>query len=105
MATTAINPAPETRAPDGEPPIGPAPVRLTRLRAGDRGRLHATRLDGEDREMLHALGLAERSSFRVCKAGNPWILQVRGTRVGMSNAVARRLMVIPDRVAADRVAS
>ena len=83
--------------PSTEPVNGSAPVRLTRLRAGDRGRLHATRLAGDDREMLRALGLAERSHFRVCKAGDPWILQIRGTRVGMSSAVASRLMVIPDR--------
>ena len=50
-----------------------------------------------DQEMLRALGLAERSRFRVCKAGDPWILQVRGTRVGISDAVARRIMVIRER--------
>ena len=79
------------------PVNGRAPVRLTRLRAGDHGRLVASRLAGGDGEMLRALGLAERSRFRVCKAGDPWILQVRGTRVGMSNAVADCLLVIPDR--------
>ena len=71
-----------------------SPVRLTRLLAGERGRLHATRLLDGDREMLRALGLAESSSFRVCKAGDPWILKVRGTRVGISDAVARRILVI-----------
>ncbi len=74
-----------------------SPVRLTELRTGDVGRLHATRLVVEDREMLCALGLAERSRFRVCKAGDPWILQVRSTRVGISDAVARRILVIRDR--------
>lgn len=74
----------------------PVAVSLTQLRAGDRGRLHATRLVVDDREMLHALGLGERSLFRVCKAGDPWILQVRGTRIGISSEVARRILVIPD---------
>ncbi len=74
-----------------------SPVRLTRLGAGERGRLHATRLVDGDREMLRALGLAERSPFRVCKAGDPWILKVRGTRVGISDAVARRILVIRER--------
>ncbi len=72
------------------------PVRLTHLRAGDRGRLHGTRLVVEDLEMLRALGLAERSRFRVCKAGDPWILQVRATRVGISDAVASRILVTPE---------
>ena len=81
-----------------EPAAGSlAPVRLTALHAGDRGRLHDTRLLVEDLEMLRALGLAERCRFRVCKAGNPWILQVRGTRVGISDTVARRILVMPER--------
>ncbi|MCP3961507.1 MAG: ferrous iron transport protein A [bacterium] len=71
-------------------------VPLTSLRSGDRGRLHTTRLVVDDREVLHALGLAERCRFRVCKAGDPWILQVRGTRVGMSAIVAGRILVIPE---------
>ena len=83
----------ETIPGDGaEPPA----VQLTELSAGDRGELHATKLTPGDRELLHALGLAERSRFRVCKAGDPWILQVRNTRVGMSDAVARRILVIPE---------
>ncbi len=86
-----------------EPQVGSvAPVRLTRLRAGDHGRLHGTRLVVEDWEMLRALGLAEDSRFRVCKAGDPWILQVRGTRVGISDAVAKRILVIRDRSAGRR---
>lgn len=84
----------ETPLDDTEP--APAAVPLTQMRAGDRGRLYATRLVVNDREMLHALGLAERSPFRVCKAGDPWILQVRSTRIGMSPEVAHRILVIPD---------
>ncbi len=85
-----------------EPQAKALPVRLTRLSAGDHGRLHATRLAVEDREMLRALGLAEQSRFRVCKAGDPWILQVRSTRVGISDAVAHRILVIRDRKAGRR---
>ena len=99
--STAVN----TRHHDTDPAElqgAAAPVRLTRLRAGDHGRLHATRLVVEDREMLRALGLAEHSRFRVCKAGDPWILQVRSTRVGLSDAVAHRILVIRDRSAGRR---
>ena len=81
-----------------EPAVGPSsPVRLTTLEIGDRGRLHAALLVADDQEMLRALGLAERRRFRVCKAGDPWILQVHGTRVGISDAVARRIMVVRER--------
>lgn len=87
---------------DAEPQAPSVPVRLTRLRAGDHGRLHATRLVVEDREMLRALGLAESSRFRVCKAGDPWILQVGSTRVGISDVVAHRILVIRDQRAGRR---
>jgi Fe2+ transport system protein FeoA len=70
------------------------PVPLTELAVGERARLHAADLVGHDREMLFALGLATSIRFRLCKAGNPWIVQIRGTRVGLSEAVAHRLLVI-----------
>ncbi len=99
---TALN-ARFSEPESSEPATGPRPpVCLTELGAGDHGRLHATRLVVEDREMLRALGLAEHSRFRVCKAGDPWILQVRSTRVGISDAVARRILVIRDRSAGRR---
>ena len=92
MSTTLSTPARDA----GSTPEPVLPVSLTQLRAGDRGRLHATRLEVDDREMLRALGLAEHSRFQVCKAGDPWILLVRSTRVGMSDAVAERILVIPE---------
>lgn len=73
-----------------------ATIPLTELRAGDQGRLHAVHLVTEDRELLHALGLAGARRFRVCKAGDPWILQVQGTRVGIADAVAEQILVIPE---------
>ncbi len=79
-----------------DPAAGSPPVRLTELGVGDRGRLHATVLVVDDQEILHALGLAERSRFQVRKAGDPWILQVRATRIGMSPAIAAKIMVIPE---------
>lgn len=72
------------------------PVDLTQLRAGEFGRLHASRLESSDSEVLTALGLATRSRFRVSKAGDPCILEVRSTRIGLSAAVARSLLVIRD---------
>ena len=73
-------------------------LRLTDLRVGDHGRFHAADLAGQDREILLALGLAEQCLFRLCKAGDPWIVQVKGTRVGLSDAVARQILVVPETV-------
>jgi hypothetical protein len=74
-------------------------VRLTQLTAGAFARLHATELDTEDCALLRALGLTDQCLLRVCKAGEPCIVQVRATRIGLSKEVARGLFVIPEAAA------
>ena len=69
---------------------------LTDLRPGESCRLEAADLAESDRRLLDALGLASRSRLRLCKAGDPWIVQVRGTRIGLAESVARRLHVVVD---------
>ena len=71
-------------------------VPLTSMRPGERGRLHRTVPEGRDRQVLDALGLVLDSSIRLAKAGNPWIVQVRSTRIGLADAVAQHLRVIPE---------
>ena len=72
------------------------PIALTTLTAGQTARLHEARLDPQSAGLLRALGLSEAETFRVCKAGEPCILQVDGTRIGVSRSVALHLYVIPD---------
>ncbi len=72
------------------------PVRLTNLAVGHRARLHASDLPHQDSALLSALGLAAGSRFRVCRAGDPWIVEVRATRIGLADAVARQLLVLPE---------
>lgn len=81
--------------PSAEPatPAATSCVPLTSLLAGQRGALHTCELQDGDRELLRALGLADHASFRLCKAGNPWIVQVQGTRIGIADAVARKILV------------
>jgi Fe2+ transport system protein FeoA len=74
----------------------PAPVQLTSLTAGSVGRLHDTDLDDDTRSLLRSLGLTDASRLRVCKSGEPFIIQVRATRIGVSSAVARGIFVIPE---------
>jgi len=74
------------------------PVALTALRAGRTCRLHEARLDDEAVGLLRALGLSDREAFRLCKAGEPCILQVGGTRIGLSRKVASCIFVIPEPV-------
>jgi Fe2+ transport system protein FeoA len=71
-------------------------VDLTRLRSGDRARFHGTLLDRADLALLEALGLTEASELRVCQVGDPCILQVRATRIGIAETVAKAILVRPE---------
>ena len=68
-------------------------VPLSVLREGDRGRLHATNLCCEDCELLNAMGLTDQCEIRVCQRGEPCIVQVHSTRLGLSAALARNILV------------
>jgi Fe2+ transport system protein FeoA len=72
-----------------------AAVRLSDLRAGTLARFHEARLDPEAVSLLRALGLTVACQLKLCKAGDPFIVQVRTTRIGLSKAVARGIYVIP----------
>jgi Fe2+ transport system protein FeoA len=72
------------------------PVPLTTLEAGTSARLHATRLDDDTRSLLRSLGLTDASHVRVCKCGDPFIIQVRTTRIGLSSSVAGNIYVVLD---------
>lgn len=72
------------------------PVPLTTLKAGASARLHETRLDEQTRSLLRSLGLTDAASLRVCKCGEPYIIQVRTTRIGVSSDVASRIFVVSD---------
>jgi Fe2+ transport system protein FeoA len=72
------------------------PVALSALPVGGTARLHEARLDATAVGLLRALGLSERRQFRLCKTGEPCIIQVGSTRIGVSKDVAERILVVPD---------
>lgn len=74
--------------------FNPQPVPLSRLRDGDRAWLHATtNLRCEDCDLLNAMGLTDQCEIRVCQSGEPCIVQVNATRLGLSASVARNILV------------
>ncbi len=73
----------------------PSLVPLTSLALGARGSLRLAELESSDSALLAALGLSLGSRFRVCKRGEPWILQVRSTRIGLAQRIASHLLVEP----------
>jgi Fe2+ transport system protein FeoA len=69
------------------------PLPLTSLAAGAHARLIAADLAPGELEYLAALGLCQGCRLRVCRAGDPWIVEVRDTRIGLAESVARQLLV------------
>ncbi len=84
-----------TLAPQSSKPAG-TPVSLTQLQAGAVARLHEAQLAHEDCALLRALGMTDQCLLRVCKAGEPCIVQVKTTRIGLSRELARGIFVIPE---------
>lgn len=74
----------------------PTPIQLTSLSPGTAARFHASDLEAQDTALLEALGMTRSCRFRLCQAGDPWIVQVRETRIGLASAVASRILVIPE---------
>lgn len=72
-----------------------SPVPLCDLAIGQTARLHRAELDHSVAGFLRALGLTASSELRLCKAGEPCIIQVRSTRIGLSPSVACRIFVLP----------
>lgn len=85
--------------PSQTPPKTPAPVRsaipLTSIPVGCQATLSEVR-DAASKPVLRSLGLTDDCVLRLCKVGDPCIVQVRSTRIGLSNTVARCLFVVPD---------
>jgi Fe2+ transport system protein FeoA len=75
------------------------PIPLSQLRAGTTARLHSAELAKDDCALLKALGLTDRCLLRVCKAGEPCIVEVKATRIGLSRSLARGVFVVPEALA------
>jgi hypothetical protein len=73
-----------------------AAVPLTDLSEGAMARFQGSGLEASDLALLQALGLGDNSRFKVCKTGDPWIVQVRETRIGLAAAVARHIQAVPE---------
>lgn len=70
-------------------------VPLSTLKPGDRARLHASGMRCESCDLLNAMGLVEDCEIRVCKVGEPCIVQVHETRLGIPARLAREILVRP----------
>jgi Fe2+ transport system protein FeoA len=71
------------------------PLRLADLDVGDVATVDRTEVEDTTGRFLRAIGLTRRARFRVCRRGEPCIIQVRSTRVGLALAIADRILVTP----------
>ena len=83
--------APQIPATSGS---GPA-VPLTCLCVDTVAQFRGTDLGADDTALLQALGMTGSCRFKVCKVGDPWIVQVRETRIGLAESVACRILATP----------
>jgi Fe2+ transport system protein FeoA len=74
----------------------PVPIRLCDLAPGRTARLHCADLAPQDCALLRALGLTDHCVLRICKIGEPCIVQVQATRIGLSRTVAEGIYVVPE---------
>ncbi len=84
LLAAAVDVQPDTATPLIQVPLGTS----CRVRQMD--------LESSDQALLAALGVTGRSLIRLCQVGNPCIVEVRGTRIGMARTVAERLWVEPE---------
>ena len=71
---------------------GPAAVPLLELTPGTTAVVREV-LDDHSHAVLRSLGLTDGSRLRVCRLGDPCIIQVRSTRIGLSRTVAQSIYV------------
>jgi len=62
------------------------------------GHFRVLRIDGQGPEVmrLKRLGLCEQQPFEVVSTGNPLIVSVAGTRLGISQSVTGQIAVEPE---------
>ena len=68
-------------------------IPLSELRELEEAIVHVADLDYEERNILAAMGLHEDALFRLCQQGQPCIIQVEATRLGLSQEITSRIMV------------
>lgn len=70
-------------------------IPLDRVEAGHCGLVHEVRAGETEIEQLQAMGVCAGRKVMLVKTGDPMILKVLGSRIGVSARLASRVMVLP----------
>lgn len=68
-------------------------VPLSELQEQEVGVIELTDLDFEECQALTAMGLHHDAEFHLCQQGQPCIVKVEATRLGLSSELTSRIMV------------
>lgn len=82
------------RASKTPPADGARVERLSELATGAVARLHRRELSEGEACLLAAMGLTEGCRLVVRSSGDPCIVEVRSTRIGLARTIAERLLVL-----------
>ncbi len=66
---------------------------LSHSPVGSHAVLHESRLDPEDHQLLEAMGLVGNCILRVLNQGNPCVVAVGDTRMGLARSLAENILV------------
>jgi Fe2+ transport system protein FeoA len=87
----------DPQLPGGPARPGDAPAQpLSALPVGGCGRVVSVDASAVDLERLEVMGLCSGRTVSVIKDGDPMIVRVLGTRIGLAAALARSVRVQPE---------
>lgn len=66
---------------------------LSHSPVGSRAVLHGSRLSPEDHELLEAMGLVGNCTLQVLNQGNPCVVAIGDTRMGLARSLADNILV------------
>ncbi len=83
-----------TAADDNPVPTRSSPtVPLAQLASGQRCRVAAMNVNPAEAQLLNAMGLTDHCELCVCRPGEPCIIRINCTRLGLAGSLARRILV------------
>lgn len=68
-------------------------VPLAQLASGQRCRVAAMNVNPAEAQLLNAMGLTDHCELCVCRPGEPCIIRINCTRLGLAGSLARRILV------------
>lgn len=70
-----------------------ATIPLAQLARGQRCRVAAMNVNPAEAQLLSAMGLTDDCELCVCRPGEPCIIRINCTRLGLAGTLARRILV------------